>query len=1269
MKFRFKRIFFVLIIPALLGGLIHYTISYKIKNILQILVEQRSENTYSFKASKIEVSFLKKSFIVEKAQFISLDSTKAKTHYNIDIPKMYLGITSWSGLLFNHKASIDSLSFVDSKISVHEKSPLKIKTNTDIHLGNVFSTIDNLLQFLEVKSFCIQNGSFVYKTIHSKKILSGTGINFSIRNLSEKNKKGHLLYSEDIRINIENQVWELPDGIHTIRFKNLNFSGKNQFFELDSCTIHAAANKEQGETNLHAEKLFFNSLEFSSMYEKNILLIDTLLCIKPTLTLTSGSKKNKSKDTTNNLSALLPSLFKAARFNYINIEDGQLILQSKTNSSANTFFQKSNLKIYKLALDENSKPHFKTDSILFGLKNIEFVTPDSTFKIIASELMIINNDLVLRNSFFGPTNKTIQNKSISFSSPEFRLKDIDFISLIQKRLNADRAELYSPRIYIKSTRSTQKKSDDAVPGIERFYSSLHEFRELVGLDTLEIFDGSVTIENPEKHNTKMHMKGINATILPIHFVNSDSLVDIKHSMPIINIAEIWIKSDNIDLKVNRFTFDGVHRKNHADYVHLLLKDEIDIEAYKLYWEIFDWDLFQKYKRIQITDFEAQTLSVKTKHDALKKSTREPGKDLPDVRIGKLKVNNLYLHSTIGTDLFSLSGHDIDFDSIRSAGHFFTWEKVHGIFEDIYFNQKDLHANVKYLQFATHSKTIIKNISFDKKNIDSEIHIQIPSLTISGDIYSTDFSELDIQKIHAENPKINYRSLCATGIKTRSAFLIPLNFNVKEVAISNAHMDYEKESDNDTLAASIDFTVQLSDLITSKENTESVRYSKLDLKINKLLIIDNHLALHVPSASMRSNQGSIRSDQKKNHTFSSDLSVEWNKVRIDKDLVKTNAVLNIKDLSGSFNNKTFTYTTNKTPKLNTLLNHVSITDGAVTYSNSRSIVEANKISWHNSSNTLALHSFSYNPKRSREESFKQATSQFDYLTLSGMAIKIKGFHVSDNTDDSLIHIEKIMLDRLTLTSARDKNLPRKKVKPKEMPTKIIQSIPWPIEIDSIEISDSKVLVHQIEAKSKEEVIIPIEHINALITTVSNRNTTKDSLRLIANAHISDVKINMFKYTESYADSLSYFHAYSSIVPGKFTSLNSMTVPLASLAIDNGYSNSLQAEWAGNKYAAIGQMDFIYKDLAIHLLHKGDSSQTNFGLFLENKIADDLIKTNNTKSSVIFFERNTEKQIFNYWLKATMQGVYSAVGIKSNQKYLKHYKKVKLKYHLPKNPVVS
>jgi len=1268
MKSGFKKILLFLIIPVILGGILHYTISFKIKNILELIVENRSNHSYSFHAKKIEVSFWNKNLIVEDAQLISLDSAKAKTHYGVEIPHMTMEIESWMDIFFRKKLSIHHLSFIDSKIHIHEKSINK----TNVDLKDVFKSFEEILDFLEVKALAVTNGSFYYKTIRSEKELRAEGINFSVQNLSEKNEKGHLLYSEDIRIDIKNQEWNLPDGIHTISFKNLSFSGKNKLFELDSFIIKSAATANKGAIHLYADKFFFNSLELESMYQKNILDIDTVLCVRPVLTIVLDKNKPIPSNTPKSISTFLPQLFKESYINYINIEDGQILLKQDIDEQTNTLVQKSNLKIYNLSVNEMRAPIVKTDSILFGLKDIQFVTPDSAYHIFASDLMIINDDLILKNSFFGPTHVNTNKKNISFFAPEFRLNNINFVDLIQKRLNASQAELYNPTIRVASHKSDKNKTvktDTSLTTLKHFYAALHEFRELVGIEKLRIINGNVLIKNSDKHHTQIQMKGINALILPIHFVNSDSLIHIKQALPEVMVADLSFISDNINLSVSNFRFDGMLKKSYADNMHLKIKNEIDIQGKDIYWEIFNWNLFQTYKRIQIEEFSAQKLSIKTIHTQIKKSGKNKStrKNLPDIRLSKFKVNQLSLSAISGNDTSSFEGQNIIIDSLRSLNRFLVWANANGTFKNIQFKKEEQTVQIQFIQLNTDGETSIQNIRLSDKKENTDIQLTVPSIKIRGIIYSTDLSELNINKILIESPDIKYFHVNHLPNKNtqKNTFHFPMEIQAKELVVSNAWVNYLDINVNDTLAASGKFNIRIINLATSKTKNELFQFDRFALDINKLQLKTKDISLEIPSASLLSKNGTLKSIESNTITFQSDLSAQWANVYTMFRVGKNNGVLRLENISGTFSQDAFVYSSDKAIALQSILNNTNQIQGSLRFVNNTSIFRINDFTWKNKSNVLSCNNIIYQPKLSLEEATQKATSQFDYLTLNGKSIQLENIQLTGTTKKSIIHIQNIMLDQFELTSIRDKNVPKGIMKLKEMPTKLIQSITWPITIDSINVTNSKVIVHQIEEKSFAKSMIPIKNIHATITNVTNQASPKDSLYLTARGTILDVVVKSFKYTESYADSLSYFHASTNIIPGDFKSLNTLTVPLANVAIDNGHSNKLNAVWAGNKYATIGQMNFMYENLEVHLLHKTDTSQNNIALKIENELAQKVIKKNNTERSVIFFERNTEKQIFHYWLKAILQGVYSSTGVKNSEKYLKRYKKVEQKYDLPKN----
>lgn len=118
-------------------------------------------------------------------------------------------------------------------------------------------------------------------------------INLFIRNFSKKEKvSNRILMADDIDFSINDQHWNLPGGKNEFIFKKLHFSAKNQFFELDSCTFLSRNAEDTNTLSISADKLYFNSSQLAALYEKEELIIDTLLLKHPVLRLYKKDKKN-----------------------------------------------------------------------------------------------------------------------------------------------------------------------------------------------------------------------------------------------------------------------------------------------------------------------------------------------------------------------------------------------------------------------------------------------------------------------------------------------------------------------------------------------------------------------------------------------------------------------------------------------------------------------------------------------------------------------------------------------------------------------------------------------------------------------------------------------------------------------------------------------------------------------------------------------------------------------------------------------------------------
>jgi len=133
--------------------------------------------------------------------------------------------------------------------------------------------------------------------------------------------------------------------------------------------------------------------------------------------------------------------------------------------------------------------------------------------------------------------------------------------------------------------------------------------------------------------------------------------------------------------------------------------------------------------------------------------------------------------------------------------------------------------------------------------------------------------------------------------------------------------------------------------------------------------------------------------------------------------------------------------------------------------------------------------------------------------------------------------------------------------------------------------------------------------------------------------------------------------------QLTHLTKLTKPLTAIAITAGRADTLYARLSGNKYASVGQMNFYYHGLKVRLLNKEDSLKRSVLLSLETLLANGLIRGSNQNPAQMFFVRDREKFVFNYWVKTLFSGFVTSTGVKRNSKYQKMYNEAEEKYSLP------
>lgn len=1250
MKRRLKWLLILLVISVGAILLFRGIIAYNLKDTLKAFVYRETEGRYNFDVASIKLSFAKKRIELNDATLNSGIADPEKSTYDVMIHKIYFEIGSWYSLIFKQKLVVEELSITNPKIVIHGYAKNR-ETQATSHPIKILEALRKLLVHLEVKAFSLENGSFEYHNNNKKKILLGSDIDLHIRDFSHNAEtRKHLLYADDIDLTIGPQHYYLPDGIHEVRFKKLHFSARNQYFELDSFAFYNNGQTDQKPISITADKLYFNSKDLNQIYLNEQFLLDTLICISPKIKFSPSNKKQVGSTKGIN------SILKKINAKFVDIQDGGVtILNEQEKASYES--ERSNLKIFNVTFEPKQTNPLQVDSVLIDLENLHFYSQDSLFKLTAKNILFKENNVYFNDVNYSPyKHKEFAGNQLNFQAPSMLLENIHLDEFLAKKLHATKAVLFTPHIHINKQMIAKLDAADTVrltkeQAYTRFYRNLHSLQNMIGVEELQIKDGYMEVNIKGEKNIRITIEKLNTQILPVKFLSSDSLVDIKHAIPVLKMRRIHLHSNDMDVLAENYTFRGKERHNYLSSFELGLKYGTRAKGRNIYWEVFDWDLFQKIHLIQFNKLWIDDLELANHPN----TSRGHLANLPNIHIWDLRVNKINFSQINKDASLKLFGRHLQMDSIRSKEHYFIWSAMSGQFHDAQYSNKSMTAEMSSILVE---KKQIK-VKETKIHVDDSkrIYSEIPELDFSP-IYSTNNQNLSIDWIRIRNPKITWiQQMDKKRQKGVSkSFQLPAGFSLNKADIQNARFFYANKFQGvDTLLASINLSMEGIHHVVGQD--ESVRAKSVqahlrntNIKKGGLNVLVSEVAVGLKNLCLENLSTKPRLNGNVDFLMRG-ANLELQKTdRTGVDLANLNLALRYDSLN--FLDLT------KTDAIR-LAFHADIQATQFGYKGAKSFMQFNGLNWTGRNGLLLLDSLRIKPTMTEKVMFGGAKYQTDYLDFKLANIRMNGIKY-----ESPIYSSKLLqIGQLYVYAARDSRLPHPPFREKLMPTKMIQKIPMPISIDTIGIQDGHVLVTQISPITGERANIPLQNLKASILHFTSKPNSSDSLLLQAELSLLGNTVENFRYSESYIDSLSTFTAQMTMQPKGLVNLGSITKPLAAIAVTKGEGDTLFSSWRGNKYGAIGNMNFHYRNLGVRILNKKNLDKQSLLLNVENFVANLILRKNNDRKSMLFFKRFMDRSVFNYWVKSSLQGVLAGVGLKSDKKYLKQYKKMKRTYPLP------
>lgn len=254
----------------------------------------------------------------------------------------------------------------------------------------------------------------------------------------------------------------------------------------------------------------------------------------------------------------------------------------------------------------------------------------------------------------------------------------------------------------------------------------------------------------------------------------------------------------------------------------------------------------------------------------------------------------------------------------------------------------------------------------------------------------------------------------------------------------------------------------------------------------------------------------------------------------------------------------------------------------------------------------------------------------------------------------LRVQRIDLAGLKMNIFRDQHLPHPE-KPVPLIQQQIRDIPIPMRLDTLTLAGS-ILVEMLPPEVTEPGRISFDDLKGTVYNITNvPKWMVQPMVLDASCYaFGDVALEAQGSFDLQSPEEA-FKLNGRVGRMDLPQMNEILQPTAKLFIKSGVNREITFEMTANDHIAIGELFFRYKHLKFRILG-ADHESVGLGNSVLSFWANRLVRSNNPslfsrKQGLIYYERNKNRAIFNFWSRAFLSGIISSVGVRNNKKRLR------------------
>lgn len=1244
-------------IPAIILGVLgllllgfHLWFVNQAENLVEDMVRRQSKGKVELRVKNFKFNWFSKKMELEQATFFTTD-TSAADRYLFAVKRIRVQVQSVWPLLMDKKFLIDSLQLIDPDISVtRRKIPDRELNDSDSSLsipqemGRVYHSIQDALKALQVDRFQIINGNFsLFNQSRPTDVpVRISRINMRLDNLridsTTPQAEQKILFSDNVALETQDQDILFPDGRHRLSFRDFRINIAKQYAEFDSCTIEAGeADSANSSFRIFFDKLQMTNINFDTLYHKEVIKADSVYAFNPRIQLLvnlSDSNTGPPK-----LDQLVQQLTGELEIAFVVVENGSFDINTVRAGVPNSFTSDDNNFILEgLRIRDHTPRPVTVERFEMAIRNYENFIRDSAYAIQFDSILIRDNRISLSNFAYKELERGRRYNQLRMRQLE--LYELSWDDLVfNQRVKAGQVTLIQPTISYDIANARRGKKRD-------IFDMLSALSRAMQLQRLHIIDGAVNLQLPA--SGKLNLQHATILLETSQLLRATNARDLRDAIQYLDFTHGNLKIKDINVDIDNLQFVGGENSAQADRVQVSRGDSLELLVTRLRSPMMVFDEYMRLQSILGLKWE------KAKLRALLQGNKQ-GNPLPSLLLTQLKGGGTDLDIQFADGYLRGQLQELRADQWQSNGKDMQISGVGFSLSGLKARKGQTDISIARWEEDDQRRSNIYQIDLDQQQDGDSMRLSVPYA--EADFQWNDWlnGKREMEWLYLQKPQLQY-SAWEKGHENKAADSIGIaKLRVQEPQIR--FHSYGKEGESRfSWSSHVGDSIHLDGFLYRSGTMPLMRASRVAFLLRGMEhinrkgrffqtgkgLLGGHLRnLHASRNDLGTWDWKLSIDNLQAREFEWDsLGKKWGHLALAKAGIRhmnlqSGWLLDLPQFVG------------QNPEMR-------IEEVTGSYTDSIDQYYWNNVSYDNSTQSLQLDSFRYEPAADLATFTKRQRYQADYVKAHTGKLTIGPIGLENFARDSTLSVGNIDIHNGFLDDYRDKRIPREPGIVRALPGNLLKKLPFRFESDTIRVIDAFVRYEEMDEKSNKAGMVEVSNLNGKITGARNyRHRPGDSLHIFASGLLARNIPTRLWVNEAYTDSLGGFKMRVHMEQGDLTVLNPILAALARAELKSGVLDSLRMQVSGQESFAYGEMALYYRDLKVRVIRDKPKS---LGARLTNFLANTIIKNRNKgKGGTVYVERLRDRSAINYLVKITLSGVMTNVGIKSPNKQARKNKK--------------